>query len=62
MERGEYGAVRFSVADRRYYLTARVKDGSMDLAEAQKQIARDWTQLLDAAKGWCATHRCRGEP
>jgi len=31
----------------------------MDLAEAQKEIARDWTQFLDAAEGWCATHRCR---
>jgi len=44
------------------YLTARVKGGSMDLAEAQKEIARDWTQFLDTAQGWCATHRCRGEP
>jgi hypothetical protein len=43
------------------YLTALVKSGNMDLAEAQRQIARDWTQFLDAAKGWCATHRCRGE-
>ena len=25
------------------YLTAQVKAGNIDLAEAQKQIARDWT-------------------
>jgi len=43
------------------YLTAQVKAGSMDLAEAQKQIARDWTQFRDIAEAWCATHRCRGE-
>ena len=43
------------------YLTAQVKN-NMDLAEAQKGIARDWTQFLDAAKGWCTTHRCRAEP
>ena len=44
------------------YLTAQVKAGNMDLAEAQKEIARDWTQFLDAAEGWCARNRCRGEP
>ena len=44
------------------YLTAQVKSGNMDLAEAQKQIVRDWTQFLDVAKGWCAAHRCRGDP
>ena len=42
------------------YLTARVKAGNMDLAEAQKDIARDWTRFLTIAKGWCATRRCRG--
>ena len=31
------------------YLTAQVKNGSMDLAEAQKEIARDWTQFLEIA-------------
>jgi len=44
------------------YLTAQVKNGNMDLAEAQKEIARDWTQFLDIAQGWCATHKCRGDP
>ena len=44
------------------YLTAQVKSGNMDLAEAQKEIARAWTQFLEKAKGWCATHNCRGEP
>lgn len=32
------------------YLTAEVKNGSMDLAEAQKEIARDWTQFLEIAR------------
>jgi hypothetical protein len=44
------------------YLTAQVKNGNMDLAEAQREIARDWTQFLEIAKGWCATHECRGDP
>ena len=44
------------------YLTAQVKNGSMDLAQAQRKIARDWTQFLEIAKGWCATHECGGEP
>jgi hypothetical protein len=34
----------------------------MDLAEAQKEIARDWMQFLDTAKGWCAAHKCQGGP
>ena len=37
---------------------ARDKNGSMDLAEAQKEIARDWTQFLEIAKGWSAAHEC----
>jgi hypothetical protein len=44
------------------YLTGQVKSGNMDLAEAQKEIARDWTQFLETAEGWCATHKCRGGP
>jgi hypothetical protein len=44
------------------YLTAQVKSGNMDLAEAQKEIARDWMQFLDTAKGWCAAHKCQGGP
>lgn len=44
------------------YLTAQVKNGTMDLAEAQKEIARDWTQFLEIAARWCATHECRGVP
>jgi hypothetical protein len=44
------------------YLTAQVKNGNMDLAQAQKEIAQDWTQFLDAAEGWCASHTCLGEP
>ena len=44
------------------YLTAQVRNGKMDLAEGQEEIARDWTQFLDIAQGWCSTHRCQGEP
>jgi hypothetical protein len=29
------------------HLTAQVRSENMDLAEAQKQIGRDWTQVLD---------------
>lgn len=43
------------------YLSAQVKEGAMDLAEAQRQIARDWTSYLRTARAWCATHRCAGE-
>jgi hypothetical protein len=32
------------------YLAAQVKAGKIDLAEAQKGIAEDWTQYLDASK------------
>jgi len=35
---------------------------TQELAEAQKQIARDWTVFLGPAKEWCAMHKCRGEP
>jgi hypothetical protein len=30
--------------------------------ETEGDRARDWAQFLDAAEGWYATHRCRGEP
>ena len=41
-----------------FYLAAEVKAGSMDLAKAQKEIARDYTQFLDKAKTYCSTHTC----
>jgi hypothetical protein len=41
------------------YLAVEVKNGSMDLSEARIQIARDWTQYLDAARAKCATVGCR---
>ncbi|HEY2843919.1 MAG TPA: HNH endonuclease signature motif containing protein, partial [Bryobacteraceae bacterium] len=40
------------------YLTTQVKNGSMDLAEAQEAIAKDWTQFRTSAKTWCAAHKC----
>lgn len=41
------------------YLAKQVRDGAMDLAEAQKGISVDWTQYLDAAKAACSGSRCR---
>jgi hypothetical protein len=43
------------------YLTASVKNGSMQLPEAQIGIAKDWTQYRDAALRYCASWRCAGE-
>jgi hypothetical protein len=40
------------------YLTAMVKAGKMDLDEARKGIAADWTQYLDAANRTCRGDRC----
>jgi len=41
------------------YLAHQVKDGSMDLASAQKGIASDWTQYLEEAREYCRGERCR---
>lgn len=43
------------------YLTASVKNGSMQLREAQTGIAKDWTQYRDAAVRYCASRRCSAE-
>ena len=41
------------------YLADEVKAGRMPLSEAQKGIARDWTQYLNDADLWCGrTGRC----
>lgn len=41
------------------YLAAQVKAGQLPLAEAQRGIARDWTQYLNDADLWCGrTGRC----
>ena len=37
------------------YLAARVRDGAMDLNEAERGIAQDWMQYLNAA---CEVQRC----
>ena len=42
------------------YLAARVRNGDMDLEEAQKGIATDWTQYIAAAKAYWKTHNIRG--
>lgn len=41
------------------YLAGQVKAGAMDLATAQRAIAKDYTQFLDAAKTYCAAHSCK---
>lgn len=41
-----------------FYLADEVKAGKMDQAEAQRKIAADYTQFLDAAKQYCAANRC----
>ena len=41
------------------YLTAMVKAGKMDLDEARKGIASDWTQYLQAALRVCQGERCK---
>ena len=40
------------------YLAALVRNGKMDLAEAQKGIASDWTQYLDKARSSCPKRDC----
>lgn len=45
----------FKIKDRvENYLTDEVKSGRMSLAAAQRGIASDWTQYLDAANRYCA--------
>jgi hypothetical protein len=41
------------------YLAKQVRDGVMDLREAQRGIASDWTQYLDDARNACARGKCR---
>ncbi len=41
------------------YLAAQVKAGAMDLGEAQRGIAADWTQYLSVARSACPGGRCR---
>ncbi len=36
-----------------------VKEGKMDLAEAQRRIAGDWTELIDVAKTTCSKRACK---
>jgi hypothetical protein len=41
------------------FLAKQVKDGVMDLVDAQQGIATDWTQFLDDARKACTTEKCR---
>ena len=40
------------------FLAMQVREGRMDLAEAQRGIATDWTQFLDQARRACPEGRC----
>ncbi len=40
------------------YLTAQVKAGEIKLEDAQRGIAANWTQYLEAAREFCETARC----
>lgn len=40
------------------YLAKQVRDGVMDLGDAQRGIAADWTQYLDKARSACAGGKC----
>ena len=41
------------------YLAKMVREGKMQLVDAQRGIAKDWTQYLPAAKSECHSIRCR---
>lgn len=43
------------------YLAAEVRAGRMDLGEAQRGIATDWTQYLHAALGACPAGTCESQ-
>jgi hypothetical protein len=42
------------------YLAVQVRQGQIDLTEAQHGIAQDWTQYVDAAKTYWSNHVARG--
>jgi hypothetical protein len=42
------------------YLAVQVRDGKIDLAEAQRGIAQDWTQYIDASKAYWSDHVAKG--
>lgn len=51
----------FKVKDRvENYLNVQVKAGQMTLADAQRRIAQDWTQYIDASEHYWSTHAARG--
>jgi hypothetical protein len=39
------------------FLVMQVREGQMDISEAQKRIATDWTQFLDEARRVCPEGR-----
>ncbi|MGH8686363.1 MAG: hypothetical protein ACREVQ_01485 [Burkholderiales bacterium] len=40
------------------YLAAQIRKGTMNLADVQRGIARDWTQYLDVAQKACPSGKC----
>jgi hypothetical protein len=42
------------------YLAVQVREGQIDLAEAQHGIVQDWTQYIDSAKAYWSKHTARG--
>jgi hypothetical protein len=41
-----------------YYLGQMVRQGKMNLKDAQNGIAADWTQYLKDAEDWCGSNKC----
>jgi hypothetical protein len=41
-----------------YYLGRQVREGKMDLADAQRGIAKDWTKFIDDAEEFCTSGKC----
>jgi hypothetical protein len=41
------------------YLAKQVRDGKMNLSDAQQGIATDWTQYLEAANRECPKGECK---
>jgi len=42
------------------YLAAQVKAGAISLEDAQRGISTDWTQYIDQARAYWATHTMKG--
>jgi hypothetical protein len=62
----ECGPARVHVDDRYFkekdkvelYLGLQVREGKMDLADAQNGIAKDWTKFISDAENYCSSGKC----